>query len=96
MRERTCSRCCSRLRRSSPLAAAGARRSALVRDAEIEATLERIAYPMFRAAGLNPGTVNIYIVNDPEPNAFVAGGAEHLRQHRPADAARRPSTSSAR
>jgi predicted Zn-dependent protease len=46
----------------------------LIRDAEIEATLARISYPLFRAAGLNPARVNIYIVNSGEPNAFVAGG----------------------
>ena len=49
-------------------------RGGLIRDAEIEATMKRLAYPMLRAAGINPGTVNIYILDDPEPNAFVAGG----------------------
>lgn len=56
------------------LAAPAARAASLIRDAEIEATLKRLSYPMIRAAGLNPGRVNIYIVDDPEPNAFVAGG----------------------
>ncbi len=46
----------------------------LIRDAEIEHTLKRIANPLFRAAGVNPGSVQIYIVNDRDPNAFVAGG----------------------
>jgi predicted Zn-dependent protease len=46
----------------------------LIRDAEIEQTLARIAHPIFRAAGLNPATVNIYIVDDRDMNAFVAGG----------------------
>ncbi len=46
----------------------------LVRDAEIESTLTRIANPIFRAAGLNPASVHIYIVNDRDLNAFVAGG----------------------
>lgn len=46
----------------------------LIRDAEIEATLKRLAYPMLRAAGINPGSVRIYIIQDSEPNAFVAGG----------------------
>lgn len=49
-------------------------RGGLIRDAEIEATLKRLAYPMLRAAGLNPGSVRIYILDNPEPNAFVAGG----------------------
>jgi predicted Zn-dependent protease len=46
----------------------------LIRDAEIEATLKRVTAPLFRAAAMNPATVNIYLVQDPEPNAFVAGG----------------------
>jgi predicted Zn-dependent protease len=46
----------------------------LIRDAEIEATLDRISRPIFRAAALNPAIVKVYIVNDPEMNAFVAGG----------------------
>jgi predicted Zn-dependent protease len=56
------------------LAAAPAWAVSLVRDAEIERTLEKIAHPLLRAAGLNPASVNIYIVNDRELNAFVAGG----------------------
>jgi predicted Zn-dependent protease len=36
--------------------------------------MERIAQPLLRAAGLNPAIVNIYIVDDRELNAFVAGG----------------------
>ncbi len=47
----------------------------LIRDAEIESTLARIANPILRAAALNPETVDIYIVQDPEMNAFVAGGS---------------------
>lgn len=47
----------------------------LIRDAEIERTLQRLAYPLFRAAAVSPSSVRIYIVNDPEPNAFVAGGS---------------------
>lgn len=46
----------------------------LIRDAEIEETLDRISWPIFRAAALNPAIVKVYIVNDPEMNAFVAGG----------------------
>jgi predicted Zn-dependent protease len=30
---------------------------------------------MIRGAGLSPSSVRIYILNDPEPNAFVAGGS---------------------
>lgn len=57
------------------LSAGVAAAQGLIRDAEIEATLERLAYPMFRAAGLNPASVRIYIIADSQPNAFVAGGA---------------------
>lgn len=46
----------------------------LIRDAEIEATLARIGRPLFQAAGLTPSMVRIVLVDDPEPNAFVAGG----------------------
>jgi len=58
----------------APGAATAAPRG-MIRDAEIEATLKRIAYPMIRAAGLNPASVRIYILDDPDPNAFVAGGS---------------------
>ncbi|PZQ49187.1 MAG: peptidase M48 [Rhodovulum sulfidophilum] len=46
----------------------------LIRDAEIEATLRRVGDPIFRAAGLSPSGVKIYLIQDPEMNAFVAGG----------------------
>lgn len=56
------------------LAALPAGAQGLIRDAEIESTLKRIAWPLFRAAGVNPASVDIYIVEDDDPNAFVAGG----------------------
>lgn len=46
----------------------------LIRDAEIEGLLEGVSAPIFEAAGLDPEAVNIYLVNDPRLNAFVAGG----------------------
>jgi len=46
----------------------------LIRDAEIENNIRLYSTPVFRAAGLDPGSVNIYIVNDNSLNAFVAGG----------------------
>lgn len=46
----------------------------LIRDAEVEAELRRIAEPIFLAAGLDPDSVRIYMINDPTLNAFVAGG----------------------
>ncbi|MEQ1889484.1 MAG: M48 family metalloprotease [Alphaproteobacteria bacterium] len=46
----------------------------LIRDAETEELLRSYATPIFAAAGLNPRSVNIYLVNDNQVNAFVAGG----------------------
>lgn len=46
----------------------------LIRDAEIEATLHNMTNPILEAAGISPGTVNLYIVRDKRLNAFVAGG----------------------
>ena len=46
----------------------------LIRDAEIEADLRQIADPIFAAAGLEPSSVRVFVINDPSLNAFVAGG----------------------
>lgn len=46
----------------------------LIRDAETEELLRSYATAIFDAAGLNPRSVNIYLVNDNQVNAFVAGG----------------------
>lgn len=46
----------------------------LIRDAEIEDTIRRMATPLFTAAGLNPSSVSIHLVNDNSLNAFVADG----------------------
>ncbi len=56
------------------LAATGAPAQGLIRDAEIEYTLGIIANPILRAAGMGNGRVDLYIVNNPRMNAFVAGG----------------------
>ncbi len=45
-----------------------------IRDAEIEELMRDYSYPIFRAAGLEPGSVDIYLINDASVNAFVAGG----------------------
>lgn len=45
-----------------------------VRDAEIETILREYSDPLFEAAGLAPSDVDIYLINDPTLNAFVAGG----------------------
>lgn len=49
--------------------------ASLIRDAEIEMTLRRYADPILTAAQLTPASVNIFIVNDPAINAYVAGGS---------------------
>lgn len=46
----------------------------LIRDAEIEGYLRTISRPIFRAAGINPGDVHVYVIADDRINAFVAGG----------------------
>ena len=46
----------------------------LIRDAEIEDTIRAYAAPLLEAAGLGEDAVRLYIVNDPNINAFVAGG----------------------
>ena len=55
------------------LAAGPAVALTLIRDAEIEATVRRIADPLMRAAAVSPAMVQVYVVADPTPNAFVAG-----------------------
>ena len=51
-----------------------ARAATVIRDAEIEETIRRIADPIFNAAGLDPDSVDIIILRDDTLNAFVAGG----------------------
>ncbi|WP_395684832.1 M48 family metalloprotease [Aestuariivirga sp.] len=46
----------------------------LIRDAEIEGLLRLYTRPIFKAAGINPKSVKVYIINDRRINAFVAGG----------------------
>ena len=46
----------------------------LIRDAEIEGLLRLYSMPIFKAAGLNPSAVRVYIINNDKINAFVAGG----------------------
>ena len=46
----------------------------LIRDAEIEGLMRLYTKPIFQAAGLSPGAVKVYLINDPRINAFVAGG----------------------
>lgn len=46
----------------------------IIRDAEIEGLLRLYTRPIFRAAGINPKSVRVYLIDDGRINAFVAGG----------------------
>ena len=46
----------------------------LIRDAEIENVIRGYSRPLLLAAGLEPTSISIHIVNDNSLNAFVAGG----------------------
>ncbi len=61
------------------LLAAGAiaqnnQRPVIIRDTEIETTLKTWSEPVIRAAELEPEAINIILVQNPNINAFVAGG----------------------
>ena len=59
------------------LAFAAARPAAaqsVLRDSETELLFRDISRPLIQAAGLDPANVKIVLLNDPEINAFVAGG----------------------
>lgn len=53
---------------------AQAKKMTFIRDAEIEHTIRSYSTPVFQAAGLEPGAVDIYLIEDRSINAFVAGG----------------------
>jgi predicted Zn-dependent protease len=59
---------------SLPVAPASAQNLPLIRDAEIEGLMRLYTKRIFEAAGINPGDVNVYLINDPRINAFVANG----------------------
>lgn len=48
----------------------------LLRDTEIEADIRNLAAPIWRAAGLAPEDVGVYLVDDDQINSFVAGGQQ--------------------
>ena len=58
---------------SRPAAAADGGPS-ILRDAEMEELFRDLGKPLVEAAGLDPGSVRIVLINDPEINAFVASG----------------------
>ncbi len=55
-------------------ASAAAQTVRLIRDAEIENIIRTYATPLFQAAGLNPRTMRVVLINDNRLNAFVTGG----------------------
>ncbi|MGN6121737.1 MAG: M48 family metalloprotease [Sphingomonas oligoaromativorans] len=46
----------------------------ILRDTETETFLKDISEPLAKSAGLAPGALQIVLIQDPEINAFVAGG----------------------
>lgn len=46
----------------------------ILRDAETEAFMNDMSAPLVKAAGMDPRNVQVLVINDPEINAFVAGG----------------------
>lgn len=46
----------------------------LINDSETEALLADYSLPIWRASGIDPNAVSIYLVNDQTINAFVSGG----------------------
>lgn len=51
-----------------------ARAQTMLRDAETERFLHEISRPIIEAAGLDPRSIEFYLVGDPSINAFVTGG----------------------
>jgi predicted Zn-dependent protease len=55
-------------------AAAQERQVSALRDSETELFFRDLSRPLIEAAGLDPKNVKIVLLNDPDINAFVAGG----------------------
>ncbi len=59
-----------------PASPAWSQRTTIIRDAEIESNIQKLAAPLLRAAGLSPDSVRIHLVQSDQLNAFVAGGLQ--------------------
>jgi predicted Zn-dependent protease len=46
----------------------------MIRDTEIEADIRTMVTPIWRAAGLDPNALHVYLIEDRQINSFVAGG----------------------
>ena len=57
-----------------PAAAQGDDGPQVLRDTETELLFKQMSTPLIVAAGLDPHSVNVVLLNDPEINAFVATG----------------------
>jgi predicted Zn-dependent protease len=57
---------------ASTQTAAGA--ETYIRDTEIEADIQAMMAPIWKVAGLDPNALHIYLIQDRQLNAFVAGG----------------------
>ncbi len=55
---------------------AWSQRGSLIRDAEIESIIRKLAAPLLQASGLPANGVRIHLVRDDSLNAFVAGGLQ--------------------
>ncbi len=60
---------------SGPLNAQQGSGLSIIRDTEVEAIFKEWTLPVLKAAQMNPDSVNIILVQSPQINAFVAGGA---------------------
>jgi predicted Zn-dependent protease len=45
-----------------------------IRDTEIEADIRTMVIPIWKAAGLDPNALHVYLIEDNQINSFVAGG----------------------
>jgi predicted Zn-dependent protease len=67
-------RLCAVLLAGLALVARPALAQQILRDAETEAFMADMSGPLVKAAGMDPRNVQVLVINDPEINAFVAGG----------------------
>src|SRR5437870_7758341 len=74
---------CSRILRSSSaiglaaalvIAQAADAAESIIRDTEIEGDVRTMVTPIWKAAGLEPSSLHVYLVEDKQINSFVAGG----------------------
>ncbi|GAA3906375.1 M48 family metalloprotease [Sphingomonas limnosediminicola] len=57
-----------------PARPAAAEDGSILRDSETELLFRDVSRPLIKAAGLDPNSVKVVLLNDPEINAFVATG----------------------